>query len=259
MDKGGKAQFKTECEGLVSIDHLLECPLCCKSLSKTIKEKGYSDPQGFIQTARKLLDILHSARDDRYEWEIRECLLQLSGIVVMGGLRISEKAIPKSLPKVSEDVSRRLRHQGFQHAEDMCWAMSRLLYRRYRVSLDKGRYKIVSQPRYSGGKADIGLVQGEKHEDRVTLIAIEVGEVRANKPIEGFMNPNLRELWVYPYSGEGDWIYEYPREGDHYYIFRRGPRWVKVSRRLHEEEMRQLKSVVSLLEEDEALLEQDDD
>lgn len=97
-------------------------------------------------------------------------------------------------------------------------------------------------------------MQGEKHEDRVTLIAIEVGEVRANKPIEAFMSPRLRELWVYPYSGEGDWLYEYPREGDHYYIFRRGARWVKVSRRLHEEEMRQLKSVVSLLEEDEALL-----
>lgn len=152
MDKGGEAQFKTECKGLVSIEHLLECPVCCKSLSKTIREKGYSDPQGFIQTARKLLDILHSARDDRYEWGIREYLLQLSGIVVTGGLQISEKTVPKSLPEVSEDVSRRLRHQGFQHAEDMCWAMSRLLYRRYRVSLDKGRYKIVPNPGIAGAK-----------------------------------------------------------------------------------------------------------
>jgi hypothetical protein len=252
-----KAQFKTECKGLVSIEHVLECPLCCKSLSRIIKEKGYSDPQGFIQTARKLLDILHSACDTRYEWEIRECLLQLSGVVVTDGLSIREKTVPKSLPKLPEDVYGYLRH-AFHHAEDMCWLMARLLYRRYRVSLDKGHYKIVPQPWYSGGKADIGLVQGEKYEDWVTLIAIEVGEVRANKVVEAFMNPNLRELWVYPYPTEGDWIYEYPREGNHYYIFRRGPRWVKVSRRLREEEMRQLKSVVSLLE-DEALLEQDED
>jgi hypothetical protein len=245
-----KAQFKIECKGHVSIAHMLECPLCCKSLSRIIKEKGYSDPQGFIQTARKLLNILHSACDTRYEWDIREYLLQLSGVIVTDGLQIREKTVPKSLPEPPEDIYGYLR-RAFHHAEDMCWLMARLLYRRYRVSLDKGHYKIVSQPRYSGGKADVGLVRGEKYEDRVTLIAIEVGEVRANKLVEAFMNPNLRELWVYPYHArEGDWIYEYPREGDRYYVFRRGPRWVKVSRRLHEEKMRQLTSAVSLLEED---------
>jgi len=162
-------------------------------------------------------------------------LFQLSGIVVTDGLRISDKAIPKSLPKLPEDIYEHLRHRRFQHTEDMCWGICRLLYQRYRISLDEGRYKIISEPWYRGGKADIGLVQGEKYEDLVTLIAIEVGEVRADKPIEGFMNPHLRELWVYPYTVRGDWIYEYPREGDHYYIFKRGPRWEKVSRKLNEE------------------------
>lgn len=249
MDKGGKAQFKTECKGLVSIDHLLEYPLCCKSLSKTIKEKGYSDPQGFIQTARKLLDILHSARDDRYEWEIKEYLLQLSGIVVTDGLQISEKTVPKSLPKLPEDVYGYLRC-AFHHAEDMCWLMARLLYRKYRTSLDKGRYKIIPEPWYSGGKAGVGLVQGEKYEDLATIIAIEVGEVRANKPIEGFMNPNLRELWVYPYPVRGDWIYEHPCEGDHYYIFKRSPHWQEISRNLREERMERLKSALKPLWEE---------
>ena len=61
-----------ECRGHGFIGDLLQCPLCCKSLSKIIKEKGYPNPQGFIQTARKLLNILHSACDDRYECEIRE-------------------------------------------------------------------------------------------------------------------------------------------------------------------------------------------
>lgn len=176
-------------------------------------------------------------------------MLQLSGIVVTDGLQISEKTVPKSLPKLPEDVYGYLRC-AFHHAEDMCWLMACLLYRKYRTSLDKGRYKIIPEPWYGGGKADVGLVQGEKYEDLVTLIAIEVGEVRANKPIEGFMNPNLRELWVYPYPTQGDWIYEYPHEGDHYYIFRRGPPWEKVSRKLHEEKMRRLKSAVSLLEQD---------
>ena len=191
------------------------------------------------------MNVLHSRRDIRYEWELNEHLLELSVIVAMDGLVINKRVVPKLLPELPKHITEYLR---FHHAEKMCQLMARLLYAKHRVSIDKGYYQIQSEPWYRGGEADLGLVQGEEYQDVVTVIAVEVGEVYAHKPIEGFMDPHLRELWVYPYSREGELVHTYPREGDPFYIFKRGSYWQEIARRRHEQRIEQLKQRPSIWE-----------
>lgn len=224
-----------ECEGHRALYELIDCPVCSERLLSVVKERGLPDPEGFLHIAKELVDVLHSARNSLYELDLDEYLFHLCLIIAEGGLVKSRRLIPKSLPKLPERVYSDLQLQGFHHDEEMCLLMARLLYRKYHVSLDKGKYKIVSEPWYNGGKADVGLVKGEKYEDLVALIAVEVGEVRTNKLIDAFKNPHLRELWIYPYAKDARRRYPYPRQFNHYYVFKRGPQWDEIEFKLRNE------------------------
>jgi len=175
----------------------------------------------------QLQDIIHSAGDSRYEFALFEYLDILHEAVSVGALSITKRVVP-NLPEQSPQERDALSEIRFQHAEDESLEIARLLFHKHKHLLDRGYY-IVSglayhAASYGGGIADIVL----RFEDTV-LIAVEVGEVRANKLLNAFWRTHLRELWVYPYQVSR-------RQRRYYYVFKRGPEWRRLENYLDEEE-----------------------
>jgi hypothetical protein len=83
-------------------------------------------------------------------------------------------------------------------------------------------YRVMIEPRYPAGRADVGLVLHEKGKDypRV-IIAAEIGDTRVDKPIEAFRGPT-NELWIFPYQEWGKVV-----QKRIYYVFKRGVNWNK--------------------------------
>ncbi len=94
------------------------------------------------------------------------------------------------------------------------------LYRKYGRRLNSG-YIVMGEPQYQAGRADVGLAKVSDSSRSDTgygypvVVAVEVGQVRADKPLNGLRNKTLREIWLY--SG-----------GEYYYVAKRGPDWHRV-------------------------------
>ena len=102
--------------------------------------------------------------------------------------------------------------------------MARVLYHKFSRLLQKN-YKIIDSPKYCGGIADVGLIKriDANEANYETIIAVEVGEVRAGKPLDAFLC-KLKELWVLPLSPfEDAWVIDYKPKN--YYVFKRGKKW----------------------------------
>lgn len=166
-------------------------------------------------TRERLLDIVHSERDSRYEYEVYKYLDIVHKFILNNALTITRKHIPdpgEEKPQEKEILD----NLEFQHDADMSRKIARVLWNKYQHLLKKGYYFVTGRfydgAAYAGGIADIVL----RSKDRV-LIAVEVGEVRADKPLEAFFRSKLEELWVYPYRG-----------GRYFYVFERGPRFKEL-------------------------------
>ena len=83
-------------------------------------------------------------------------------------------------------------------------------------------YRVMIEPWYPAGRADVGLVLHEKGEDYpLIIIAVEIGDTGVDKPIEAFRGPT-DELWIFPYPEWG----KVARKRI-YYVFKRGINWNK--------------------------------
>jgi len=98
-------------------------------------------------------------------------------------------------------------------------------WKEFKKWLEEGKrfplYCVMVEPWYPAGRADVGLIMGDKDfPDRYrTIIAVEIGDVRIDKPIEAFQN-STEELWIVPYPDRLKPLQDY-------YVFRRGINWGK--------------------------------
>ena len=85
-------------------------------------------------------------------------------------------------------------------------------------------YRVMIEPWYPAGRADVGLVLHEKGRDYPRIIiAVEIGDTRIDKPIQASKGPT-QELWIVPYPEWGQPCQQNQRK---YYVFKRGINWGK--------------------------------
>lgn len=102
-------------------------------------------------------------------------------------------------------------------------------YKEYHQWLQAGKpfplYRVMVEPWYPAGRADVGLVFDEKGKEYPqVVIAVEIGDTRIDKPIEAFKGPT-DELWVVPYPEWGKPVRQHHQRK--YYMFKRGINWNK--------------------------------
>ena len=177
-------------------------------------------------TLEKLRNIVHPANDPRYEYELFLYLDILYEAVSIGALKITRRVIPR-LPEESPEEKEALDDVDLQHAERESRAIARLLYNKYNRLLGKD-YSIVGGLSYELASYGVGIADVALRSKDGVLIAVEVGEVRADKPLKAFFRSGLRELWVYPYQ----------LSKNYYYVFKKGPQpqWKRLEKYLEEQE-----------------------
>ncbi len=188
-------------------------------------------------TVQEIKEILHSVRDSRYLFEKSSDVLQdVANAVNMEQLLLIEENIPNiSKHKIDEILA--LQGNDFQHSKFCCAEIWCVLEAENHSRLKKG-FKIIPTPFYNGGKADIGLIHN-LDSDYETIIAVEVGDVRFDKPIDAFYSNSfsnqmsLSELWIYPTPGTDYSLGRMnKKKNKKYYIFRRGRKFKELKKEL---------------------------
>jgi len=169
-----------------------------------------------VISREKLRWILHSDENERYEGAIATYLDEVYFTIQNDMICTEERGVPvlpseKDWEKQILDSVQPL----FHHDERSCREMARILLRKFDKKVRDKVYQITGNVSFSAGRADVGLIR-QVNEGFETVIAVEVGETRADKPLCAFYEFSpLRELWVYPY------------DSDFYYVFMPGKNWEK--------------------------------
>lgn len=160
-----------------------------------------------------LKKILHSELDSRYEGEFNSALKYIIRAFIEKRIEFEERRIPKNLEqfKIPDKVK-----DSFQHRNSRFETALQILKKKgydidYLCDSSKKpqlRY-VILDTWYSGGKSDLTVVEGFPKREKI-LIAIEIGEVRADKVLQ---LESIGELWIFPSFFQK------------YYIFKRGENW----------------------------------
>ncbi len=192
----------------------------------------------------KLRDIMFSGGDSRDIGHFGEGYVGLIGlfaVIEKGVLVCEERRFPK-LPAPSEKereyLANEFKHGRLTHDPETAKEVTRTIWharsdlpickswKELTDWLNKGKPAslcfVMVEPWYPAGRADVGLVLGDRDfPNRYrTIIAVEIGDVHIGKPLEAFQN-STEELWIVPYPEWGT------RSRWKYYVFRCGADWGK--------------------------------
>jgi len=190
-----------------------------------------------LMTVQDIKKILHSVGDPRYLHEKSSDTLQdVANAVNNKQLLLIKENIPELNKQTIEEILETWK-DSFQHSKFCCAEIRHILETKYQSKLKEG-FEIIPTPLYNAGKADIGLIHNlvSSYE---TIVAVEVGDVRFDKPIDAFYlqtfnkQSSLSELWVYPTPGTDYSSSRSNKKKDkYYYIFRKGPKFNELKREL---------------------------
>jgi len=161
--------------------------------------------------------ILYPLRDPEYI----EHLSYLEFAIKYDIILVEHRPFPR-LPHPTRDEIEMLRDVSVQYRHDpsRVFYMARILFQEFKDEiLKEPGLKIIGEPWYGRFRGDVGLVRCEGLRCYTPLVIVEIGTVRAEKPLRALELEDMRELWIPRWEPYLD-PYE---EG--IYIFRRGPNW----------------------------------